>query len=107
MEKALKDWNTPAVGVGIVVNDSLMFAKGYVYRDYEKKPPVTPAHLHRACQIGSSAPQLRLAWWLMRVQGILNVVKSPTTEEIERTGDCHSSDTSSDSPVSGREKLAK
>jgi hypothetical protein len=37
MEKVLKDWNAPAVGVGIVVNDKLVFAKGYGYRDYEKK----------------------------------------------------------------------
>jgi CubicO group peptidase (beta-lactamase class C family) len=43
MAKALKDWNAPGVGVGIVVNDKLVFAKGYGYRDYEKKLPFTPA----------------------------------------------------------------
>jgi CubicO group peptidase (beta-lactamase class C family) len=42
MEQTLKDWNTPGVGVGIVVNDKLVFAKGYGYRDYEKKLPFTP-----------------------------------------------------------------
>ena len=42
MEKTLKDWNTPGAGVGIVVKDRLVFAKGYGYRDYEKKLPVTP-----------------------------------------------------------------
>src|SRR5256712_2281145 len=41
MEQTLKDWNTPAAGVGIVVNDKLVFAKGYGYRDYEKKLPFT------------------------------------------------------------------
>ncbi|HTG15654.1 MAG TPA: serine hydrolase [Blastocatellia bacterium] len=41
MEKTLKDWNGPGVGVGIVVNDKLVFAKGYGYRDYEKKLPIT------------------------------------------------------------------
>jgi CubicO group peptidase (beta-lactamase class C family) len=41
MEKTLKDWNAPGIGVGIVVNDKLVFAKGYGYRDYEKKLPVT------------------------------------------------------------------
>src|ERR1051325_4842613 len=41
MEQTLKDWNTPGVGVGIVVNDKLVFAKGYGYRDYEKKLPFT------------------------------------------------------------------
>jgi CubicO group peptidase (beta-lactamase class C family) len=43
MAKTLKDWNAPGVGVGIVVNDKLIFAKGYGYRDYEKKLPFTAA----------------------------------------------------------------
>ena len=43
MAKTLKDWNGPGIGVGIVVNDKLVFAKGYGYRDYEKRLPVTPA----------------------------------------------------------------
>lgn len=42
MAKVLKDWNGPGIGVGIVVKDKLVFAKGYGYRDYEKKLPVTP-----------------------------------------------------------------
>ncbi|HKY27406.1 MAG TPA: serine hydrolase [Pyrinomonadaceae bacterium] len=41
MEKTLKDWNAPGIGVGIVVNDKLVFVKGYGYRDYEKKLPIT------------------------------------------------------------------
>ena len=45
MEKTLKDWNAPAVGVGIVVGDQLVFAKGYGYRDWEKKLPFTPTTL--------------------------------------------------------------
>src|SRR5580700_4363628 len=45
MEQTLKDWNTPGMGVGIVVNDKLVFAKGYGYRDYEKKLPFTPTTL--------------------------------------------------------------
>src|ERR1700758_1034541 len=45
MEQTLKDWNTPGIGVGIVVNDKLVFAKGYGYRDYEQKLPFTPATL--------------------------------------------------------------
>lgn len=43
MAKTLKDWNAPGVGVGIVVNDKLVFVKGYGFRDYEKKLPFTPA----------------------------------------------------------------
>lgn len=45
MEKTLKDWNTPGIGVGIVVGDKLVFAKGYGYRDYEKKLPFTQTTL--------------------------------------------------------------
>ncbi len=45
MEKVLKDWNAPGIGVGVVVDDKLVFAKGYGYRDYEKKLPVTPTTL--------------------------------------------------------------
>jgi len=51
MDKVLKDWNAPGVGVGIVVNDQLVFAKGYGYRDYAKKLPFTPTTL---CQIASN-----------------------------------------------------
>jgi CubicO group peptidase (beta-lactamase class C family) len=52
IEQLLKDWNTPGTGVGIVVNDKLVFAKGYGYRDYEKKLPFTPTTL---CQIASNS----------------------------------------------------
>ena len=52
MEQVLKDWNTPGIGVGIVINDKLVFAKGYGYRDYEKKLPFTPTTL---CQIASNS----------------------------------------------------
>src|SRR5260370_1270183 len=52
MEQVLKEWNTPGIGVGIVVNDKLVFAKGYGYRDYEKKLPFTPTTL---CQIASNS----------------------------------------------------
>jgi CubicO group peptidase (beta-lactamase class C family) len=45
MAQTLKDWNTPGIGVGIVVGDKLAFAKGYGYRDYEKKVPFTPTTL--------------------------------------------------------------
>jgi len=42
MAQVLKDWNVPGIGVGIVVKDKLVFAKGYGYRDYGKKIPFTP-----------------------------------------------------------------
>jgi CubicO group peptidase (beta-lactamase class C family) len=52
MEQVLKDWNTPGIGVGIIVNDRLVFARGYGYRDYEKKLPFTPTTL---CPIASNS----------------------------------------------------
>lgn len=41
MQKTLKDWNVPGIGVGVVINGKLVFSKGYGYRDYEKKLPFT------------------------------------------------------------------
>ncbi len=38
----LETWNAPGLGVGIVVKDRLVFAKGYGYRDFGKKIPYTP-----------------------------------------------------------------
>ena len=43
MEKIVKDWNVPGIGVGVVVKDRLVFAKGYGFRDYGRKQPFTPA----------------------------------------------------------------
>ena len=51
MEKVLKDWNAPGIGVGIVEKDRLVFARGYGYRDYEKKLPFTSSTL---CPIASN-----------------------------------------------------
>jgi CubicO group peptidase (beta-lactamase class C family) len=42
MQKVVKDWNVPGIGVGIVVKDKLVFARGYGFRDYGKKVPFTP-----------------------------------------------------------------
>jgi len=42
MAQVLKDWNAPGIGVGIVVKDKLVFAKGYGFRDYGNKIPYTP-----------------------------------------------------------------
>jgi CubicO group peptidase (beta-lactamase class C family) len=41
MSQTLEDWNAPAVGVGVVMNDELVFAKGYGYRDYGNNLPFT------------------------------------------------------------------
>jgi len=47
VEKLLKDWNIPGIGVGIVVKDKLVLAKGYGYRDFDKKLPLTPNTLYQ------------------------------------------------------------
>jgi len=51
MQKILVDWNAPGIGVGIVIGDKLVFAKGYGYRDYGRRLPFTPTTL---CQIASN-----------------------------------------------------
>src|SRR5262249_60876547 len=51
MAKVLKDWNGPGIGVGIVVGDRLVFAKGNGYRDYGRKLAFTPGTI---CPIASN-----------------------------------------------------
>ena len=51
MAKVLEDWNGPGIGVGVVVGDKLVFAKGYGYRDYGRKLPFTPGTV---CPIASN-----------------------------------------------------
>jgi CubicO group peptidase (beta-lactamase class C family) len=40
-QKVMKDWNIPGMGVGIVIKDKLVFAKGYGFRDIDNKLPIT------------------------------------------------------------------
>jgi CubicO group peptidase (beta-lactamase class C family) len=40
--QVMKAWDAPGIGVGIVVGDSLVFARGYGYRDYGQRLPYTP-----------------------------------------------------------------
>ena len=65
MEKVLKDWNAPGVGVGIVAGDKLVFAKGYGYPGLREEAPV---HGRRRCSRSpptpSSSPRWpRACWW--------------------------------------------
>src|SRR5260221_10002641 len=71
INKILKDWNVPGCGVGIVVKDKLVFAKGYGYRNLEKKLPVTPntlfqiasnTKLFTATAIGFLVDEGKLDW---------------------------------------------
>ncbi len=47
MAETLKDWNVPGIGVGIVVGDRFVFARGYGYRDYGARLPFTPTTLYQ------------------------------------------------------------
>lgn len=71
INKVLKDWNVPGAGVAIVVNDKLVFARGYGYRNLENKQPVTPATLFQiasntklftATAIGFLVEEGKLEW---------------------------------------------
>jgi len=41
VEQARKDWHAPGIAIGIVIDDQIVLAKGYGYRDLEEKKPVT------------------------------------------------------------------
>ncbi len=51
VNKALDDWRTPGVAIAIVVEDEIVLAKGFGFRDLNKKLPVTTKTLF---SIGSS-----------------------------------------------------
>ena len=41
LQKVVKDWNVPGIGVAVIAKDQVIFAKGYGYRDYGQKLPFT------------------------------------------------------------------
>lgn len=52
LEKVLKIWNAAGFAVAVVEKNKIIYAKGFGYRDYENKIPVTPNTLFA---IGSSS----------------------------------------------------
>jgi CubicO group peptidase (beta-lactamase class C family) len=71
MDKVVKDWNVPGIGVGIVVKDKLVFAKGYGFRDYGKKlsytaktvqPIASNTKLFTAVAVGLLVEEGKLEW---------------------------------------------
>jgi CubicO group peptidase (beta-lactamase class C family) len=71
IEKILKDWNVPGCGIGVVYKDKLVFARGYGYRNLEKKLPVTPntlfqiasnTKLFTATSVGFLVEEAKLDW---------------------------------------------
>jgi CubicO group peptidase (beta-lactamase class C family) len=45
VEKAIKDFQVPGMAIGVVVDGHVVYAKGFGYRDIEKKLPMTPETL--------------------------------------------------------------
>ncbi len=71
MAQVQKDWDAPGVGIGIVVRDKLVFARGYGFRDYGKRLPFTPAttqpiasntKLFTAVAVGMLVEEGKLRW---------------------------------------------
>jgi CubicO group peptidase (beta-lactamase class C family) len=71
MAQVMKDWNAPGIGVGIVVRDKLVFAKGYGYRDYGQQLPYTitttqpiasNSKLFTAVAVGMLVDEGKLRW---------------------------------------------
>jgi CubicO group peptidase (beta-lactamase class C family) len=71
MAQVMKDWNAPGIGIGIVVKDKLVFARGYGFRDYGKKLPYTPTttqpiasntKLFTAVAVGLLVEEGKLRW---------------------------------------------
>ncbi len=71
MDQMMKDWNAPGIGIGIVMGDKLVFAKGYGFRDYGKKLPYTPtttqpiasnSKLFTAVAVGLLVEEGKLRW---------------------------------------------
>lgn len=48
--RVLKEWKAPGFAVAVVEKDKVVYAKGFGYKDYEKKAPVT---VHTQFAIGS------------------------------------------------------
>jgi CubicO group peptidase (beta-lactamase class C family) len=71
LAQVMKDWDAPGIGVGIVVKDKLIFARGYGYRDYGQKLPYTPTttqpiasntKLFTAVAVGMLVEEGKLRW---------------------------------------------
>jgi len=67
----LKQWNVQGLCIGIVIKNKLVFAKGYGYRDYDKRLPFTPSTLFKiasntklftAIATGILVDKNKLAW---------------------------------------------
>ena len=54
VEKKMEEWKIPGMAIGVVHNDSVIFLKGFGFRDVEKKLPVTPQTLFGIASISKT-----------------------------------------------------
>ncbi len=79
MTDVLTDWNEPGAGVAIIHNGELVFVKGYGYRDYGNKLPITKNTLF---QIASNTKLFTtVAAGILVEEGVFNWDK-PITESV-------------------------
>lgn len=71
MQEVIEDWNGIGFGIGVVVDDQLVFARGYGYRDYGRKLPFNErtlfaigsnTKLFTAVAAGMLTEEGKLAW---------------------------------------------
>jgi CubicO group peptidase (beta-lactamase class C family) len=60
-DKAMKQWQVPGVAIAVVQDGKVIYAKGYGYRDLEKKLPVTTGTLFPIGSISKSFTALTFA----------------------------------------------
>lgn len=72
-EKVLKDWHGAGFAVAVVEKDKVIYAKGFGYRDVEKKLPVTP---NTQFAIGSCTKSFTAAMiGLLKQEGLVDIDK--------------------------------
>ena len=59
IDSVMKEWNIPGLALGVVYKDQLIYAKGYGYRDLEKKLPVEPTTLFYTLSLHDALPIYR------------------------------------------------
>lgn len=54
IEKKMEEWKVPGMAIGVIQNDSVLFLKGFGFRDISKKLPVTPQTLFGIASISKT-----------------------------------------------------
>jgi len=71
IEKKMEEWKIPGLAIGVIQDDSVIFLRGFGFRDIDKKLPVTPQTLFgigsisktfTAAAVGMLCDEGKLAW---------------------------------------------